>query len=293
MIRSLLSICILNILTVFCVAQSDVKIAENWRIFNAQHEEFMVESPIDLKPWLASEKKDLRNYKTEINGTYIYIFSDTLKDNDQTKVVLAFADSQNQKSLDGTFHSYPSNWFTFVDNESFSHRILIVKTNLRTYSFHIVSPEKDSTIADRFFRTLSFNRPVESPLIPDPPKSVVKTPAVDSTSPSSVSGQGSGGGLKLEEQIPTPQTAQIEILTKPKALYTDFARFYDVSGRVRLRVTFLADGTIGSVTPVTRLPFGLTQKAIDAAKSMRFNPAIRDGQPYSVIKLVEYGFLLY
>jgi outer membrane biosynthesis protein TonB len=40
------------------------------------------------------------------------------------------------------------------------------------------------------------------------------------------------------------------------------------------------------------LPHGLTEKAIEAAKKIRFNPAVRDGQPVSVRGNLEYTFNL-
>jgi hypothetical protein len=41
------------------------------------------------------------------------------------------------------------------------------------------------------------------------------------------------------------------------------------------------------------LPYGLTEQAMEAARKMRFEPAMKNGIPYSVTKLVEYPFTLY
>jgi hypothetical protein len=60
-----------------------------------------------------------------------------------------------------------------------------------------------------------------------------------------------------------------------------------------LRVILKFDGTIGSVTVVSGLPYGLTEKAIAAAKNIRFTPAQKDGVPVSVALQVEYNFSLY
>jgi len=55
----------------------------------------------------------------------------------------------------------------------------------------------------------------------------------------------------------------------------------------------LAGGTIGGITPVTELPDGLTERAIAAAKQIRFEPKKVDGRPVSVIVTREYTFTIY
>jgi hypothetical protein len=41
------------------------------------------------------------------------------------------------------------------------------------------------------------------------------------------------------------------------------------------------------------LPLGLTEKAIAAARQIRFRPAIREGRPVNVVMQLEYNFNLY
>jgi TonB family protein len=60
-----------------------------------------------------------------------------------------------------------------------------------------------------------------------------------------------------------------------------------------LRVVFLSTGEIGSIAPVTALPDGLTEQAIAAARQIKFTPAMRNGTPITVTKLVEYSFSIY
>ncbi len=88
---------------------------------------------------------------------------------------------------------------------------------------------------------------------------------------------------------PTP----INILSKPQPRYTDAARTNNVTGTVTLKVTFMANGQIGSVAPVSGLPYGLTEQAIAAAKAIRFEPPKRNGVPYSVSKTISYSFTIY
>jgi TonB family protein len=85
----------------------------------------------------------------------------------------------------------------------------------------------------------------------------------------------------------------MKIVSKPRANYTDTARQNQVQGTVTLRVTFLANGQIGSISPVSGLPYGLTEQAIAAAKSIRFEPAKKDGVPIPKVKQIDYSFTLY
>jgi TonB family protein len=89
------------------------------------------------------------------------------------------------------------------------------------------------------------------------------------------------------------ELTSLKILAKPRANYTDAARANQVQGTVRVRVTFLANGEIGSISPVSSLPDGLTEQAIAAARQIKFEPAKRAGIPMSVTKVVEYTFTIY
>ncbi len=92
---------------------------------------------------------------------------------------------------------------------------------------------------------------------------------------------------------PTGETKKISIISKPPPRYTDAARQNNVQGNVTLRVTFNANGTIGAITPVSQLPYGLTEQAISAARRITFQPAMKNGQPQSVTMQVVFNFTIY
>jgi len=106
-------------------------------------------------------------------------------------------------------------------------------------------------------------------------------------------GNGTGDGDGDGPPPPVGVTQALKILAKPKPSYTDSARQNQVQGTVILRVTFLASGGIGSISPVKGLPNGLTEQAIAAARSIRFEPAKRNGIGQTVTKQVEYTFSIY
>lgn len=83
------------------------------------------------------------------------------------------------------------------------------------------------------------------------------------------------------------------LLFKPEPQYTEEARRNQTEGTVMLRVIFSSAGAVEQIRAVRTLPFGLTEKAIAAARQIRFAPAIKGGRPVSVHMQLEYNFHLY
>lgn len=112
-------------------------------------------------------------------------------------------------------------------------------------------------------------------------------------------GNNPGGGTGSRDDgdepppIKTGPTTALSITYKPKPPYTDAARQNQVTGTVTLRVTFNANGTIGGISAVSGLPYGLTENAIAAARNIKFTPAMKNGQPYSVTKTLAFTFTMY
>ena len=107
---------------------------------------------------------------------------------------------------------------------------------------------------------------------------------------------GSGGGPNgsLDHPFTGSQVEQrARLLTKPEPQYTDEARKNQIIGTVRLRVVFSSGGEVVQIRAVDTLPFGLTERAIAAARQIKFIPAMKGGQPVSVFMQLEYNFHLY
>ncbi|MGH9851272.1 MAG: TonB family protein [Blastocatellia bacterium] len=92
--------------------------------------------------------------------------------------------------------------------------------------------------------------------------------------------------------LPMSSSSRPTILYREKAEYSQEARDNGVEGRVQLSVVFGADGQIRDLKIVRGLPHGLTEKAIEAANKIRFEPAMKDGQPVNVRGMLEYSFNL-
>jgi TonB family protein len=89
------------------------------------------------------------------------------------------------------------------------------------------------------------------------------------------------------------QDLRPKILYREKARYTDKARDEGVQGMVVLQVVFNVNESITDIKVIRGLPFGLTENAIDAAKKIKFTPAMKDGMPVSVRGSLEFTFNLY
>ena len=110
-------------------------------------------------------------------------------------------------------------------------------------------------------------------------------------------GPGGGQGNNVDDPdrvYPAPQvTERARVLAKPEPQYTEEARRNAVTGSVVLRVVFSRAGEVTNIRAVQSLPFGLTERAIAAARLIRFRPATRDGHPVNVYMQLEYNFNLY
>jgi TonB family protein len=84
----------------------------------------------------------------------------------------------------------------------------------------------------------------------------------------------------------------VEILSKPRPVYTAEARQLRIEGEVLLDVMFAASGDIRVLKVVRGLGHGLDESAQRAAQQIRFNPAKKDGQPHDSDAVVHIVFAL-
>jgi len=83
------------------------------------------------------------------------------------------------------------------------------------------------------------------------------------------------------------------ILHYEKAKYTEIARTNRLQGTVVLQVVFAVNGEIQNIRVIRPLPDGLTRKAIEVARKIKFKSATKDGEPVSVRGNLEFSFNLY
>ncbi len=108
-------------------------------------------------------------------------------------------------------------------------------------------------------------------------------------------GPGGGGGGTDYNRVFSGKdvTSKARVLEKPEPQYTEAARKNQITGVVIIRAVFSASGQVTNISAISKLPDGLTEKAIAAARQIRFVPATKDGRPVSMWMQLEYNFNLY
>jgi len=104
---------------------------------------------------------------------------------------------------------------------------------------------------------------------------------------------GPGGGDYSKIFTGKDVTTKARLISKPEPQYTEDARKNQVTGTVVLKVVFASNGSVQNIRTVSGLPYGLTEKAIAAARNIKFVPATKDGHQVSMWMQLEYNFNLY
>jgi len=105
---------------------------------------------------------------------------------------------------------------------------------------------------------------------------------------------GDGNDVSTERPFRGSEVEQrARLLVKPEPQYTEEARRNQITGTVMLRVVFSNSGQVEQIRAVQTLPFGLTERAIAAARQIKFVPATKGGHSVSVYMQLEYNFNLY
>jgi len=113
-------------------------------------------------------------------------------------------------------------------------------------------------------------------------------PGAPAQSAGSTATQDNANALTVKEVERRPFIAM-----RPEPRYTEEARQHRTVGSVLVKAVFTADGTITNVQVASGLPYGLTEKALEALQKIRFIPAMKNGKLVSTWMQLEYNFNLY
>ena len=102
-------------------------------------------------------------------------------------------------------------------------------------------------------------------------------------------GGGTGGGVfRVGGGVSAPK-----VIYQPDPEYSEEARKAKYQGVCVLWLVVGPDGRPHDIRPARTLGLGLDEKAIEAVKTWRFEPAYKDGKPVAVMINVEVSFRLY
>ena len=153
----------------------------------------------------------------------------------------------------------------------------------RLYKFCAFGVSADDPRVTKFFSSVSFNKSktalevFEGTGMPFEP---VQAPAADDE-------------LANKIYIGKEVTKKARLAMKPEPSYTEEARQNGISGTVVLKCIFRSNGSINNIRIVSGLPYGLTERATEAARRIKFIPAMKDGKYVSMWYQLEYNFNLY
>ena len=145
------------------------------------------------------------------------------------------------------------------------------------------APEEDPRVK-KFLSTISLHRKKESEEVTDGPGAAYE-PKFESGASNWAADQKLFTGKEVNKKA--------RLGMKPEPAYTEEARQNGTTGTVVLKCVFASNGSITNIRVVQGLPFGLTERAIDAARKIKFIPAMKDGHYVSMWMQLEYNFNLY
>ena len=106
-------------------------------------------------------------------------------------------------------------------------------------------------------------------------------------------GPGHGGGIGGGAYRVGGGVSAPRVIYRVDPEFSDEARRSKYQGTVLLRVVIGVDGKTHEISVVRSLGMGLDEKAVEAARLWRFEPAMKDGRPVPVEVNMEISFHLY
>lgn len=155
----------------------------------------------------------------------------------------------------------------------------------KIYILIVLNEDANPAAAQRFFKSLRPKKPAlpAAATLEAAPIPLLPSERIGTGDPTDYSRVFSGKDVDQKARI----------LAKPEPQYTEGARKFSVTGTVILRAVFNDSGQVAHIRVVQRLPHGLTERAIVAARNIKFTPAQKDGQAVSMWFQLEYNFNLY
>jgi TonB family protein len=105
--------------------------------------------------------------------------------------------------------------------------------------------------------------------------------------PGSIAGIGDGV-FRVGGGVSAPR-----VIKEVEPEFSEEARKAKYTGTVLVRVVIGPDGNVRSASVLSPVGMGLDEKAVEAAKQWKFDPARKDGRPVSVYAQIEVNFQLY
>ena len=279
--RISLFVCTLTFAVAVAQAQSTSQqnLYKNWKFYTANGEKFSVALPVYPSMQTVSEKREktgkdrqIRLLRASNNGVAYTIY--VVENPDQRQSLEEFIKEQTSNptldltnTKDLTLNGIAGKSFVYPDSKGM---VQFFATKDRLFDFRAHGAYLDDPRITTFFYYLSLEKQDKSIEVFDGPGSFYETNPLD---------------LHRAPDLDT----KVRIQAKPEPDYAA-AEKQRISGTVILRCIFTSKGTVTNFIVVQGLPGGLTEKAIEAARQIKFTPATKDGYPVSMWMQLEYRF---
>jgi TonB family protein len=259
-----------------------------WKLYTIGGEDFSVALPVlparhTRYEYIDEIQKHRRTYSL---GAYadgvayvVYIFENPKRQSLDAFIEAQGADKPNFTELNVNVNGFPGKQISGVDSI-----FQFFATKDRLYEFLALGASLDDTRMTTFFSSVLLHKKKDSievdegPGLPYQPAEEVQPAGVDGTTKLFT-------GKEVDKKI--------RLAMKPEPMYTEIARQNQLTGTVVLKCVFASNGSVTNIRTVSGLPYGLTERAIDAAKKIKFIPAVKDGKYVSMWMQLEYNFNLY
>ena len=157
-------------------------------------------------------------------------------------------------------------------------------TERHLYAFRTFGAPAEDSRVKQFFGSLILGKNLEGIELSDGPGVSFQPP---------VQAEPNDASTRQTPNVGREVDRKVRLAMKPQPMYTEQARQNGVTGTVVLKVVFSSTGDVNNIRTVSGLPFGLTERAIEAARKIKFIPAVKDGKFVSMWLQLEYNFNLY
>jgi len=280
-----LVICILLLAAGVHAQTANVPDPASWKRYTVKNEEFSVTLPtlpamVSSKTFSARLKKERRQrmIATSADGVTYSIF--TYENSQPRQSLEDFIREQDEvgqaAGRDVTVNGFAGREYSFKQDDRPATEQYFA-TDEHLYRFLAHGAAADHPGVKQFFASISLGKKQQGEPIPDGPGVPLET----------------SSGLFEKVYSGREVDQRIKLKTRPEPEYPDKAKQEKVRGVVILRAIFASDGKVKNVQVIEGLPGGLTERAIEAAKKIKFIPATKDGRFVSMWMQLEYNFNLY
>jgi TonB family protein len=260
--------------------------AGEWQRYTVSGEEFSVLLPVAPAMDTSDKYIDTRRSRRErvlgayADGVVYAIYTFEKKSLSLDDLISRFANRSERRepvTVDGIAGT-SSNW----ENDDRMGVVQLFATAQNLYAFQVAGSKLGNPAAgiQKFFSSIKLSNQPEGNKVSDGPG---EQPASDTQTTLSDPSIFSGRDV----------ARKVSVITKPEPRYTEEARKNQITGTVVLRAVFSSSGSVTNIHAVSNLPDGLTDKAIAAAREIRFIPAIKDGRFVSMWIELQYNFNLF